>query len=169
MNNKDILLIVLLLIVIIIFLTKTYYDKFTDVQASVVYLKAPTKNLTQSLKETVPYSCNDKNKCNPKTIEPFDGAIITENMVQDKLDNINKTIDNIYGNLISIYNKLFNYYDVHNKKTVYFNNFKNSYVNSLNNINSNIQFLEDKIVENFENLPTIDKNKKEISSYIVFN
>lgn len=199
MNNKDILLILLLLIliVIIVFLKKTYYDKFTDVQASVVYLKAPTSNLTQSLKKTVTYSCDDKNKCTPKTIEQFmntsnninqpnmDSYItneINETMVKNKLTNINNTVNHINTNLKSIYNTLINHYNVNNEQKDLDGNdynssqflktyqtFKDSYITSLSNIEQNIQFLEDKIVENFEDLPTIDKNKKEISSYIVFN
>ncbi len=185
MNNTHILLTLLILIsilvLIIVFLKQKYYDKFADVKASVVYLKAPTTNLTQTLEEKKTYSCNGT-ICKPKTIEPFVEIPLTEEMVNQILNDISNTISTIETNMNTIYNTLINYYNVNNENTDllgnpynpstnqnnYINNFKTDYETNLNKINTIIESL-DKYREDFTNLPTIDKNKKEISSYIVFN
>lgn len=188
MNNILVLLLLVIITLIIIYFKKTYYDKFTDVEASIVYLKAPTSNLTQTLEEKKTYSCDDAT-CQPKTVEKFENPIITEDMIIDTLDDINKKVISIDTNMDTIYNSLLNHNNV-NKKTTdlsgkaytssddYVNYFKKQSTEYLDKINSNIAFLEGYIFtseptpgltsEPFDDLSKINK-KKEISNYIVFS
>ena len=119
MNNIIVLLFgLLILLLIVIYLNKKYNDKFADVPASIVYLKAPTRNLIQPLEKKTSYSC-DTTKCSPKG-EGFNNVSIEGFTVQadinSTLDNIENLITGINGKMQSIYINLIGYYNKDNVK-----------------------------------------------------
>ncbi len=195
MNNIIILLFGLLIITLtIIYLKKIYNDKFVDVPASIIYLKAPTKNLIQPLEKQTTYSCGTT-KCSPNE-EGFNNVSIEKFTVQDdinvKLNDIEELINNINGNMQTIYINLISYYNKDNLKikdpttgndynpTVtqnkYINNYINTFNNNINQIGSSIDYLEnilgirENVKESFVTLPSVDKNKmKEVTGYVIFS
>ncbi len=156
MNNIIVLLFgLLILLLIVIYLNKKYNDKFADVPASIVYLKAPARNLIQPLEKSTSYSC-DNTKCSPKE-EGFTNVSVEKFTVQTDinttLSDIEESIKNINNNMQIIYIKLIGYYNKNNLKIKNLDNnsdyntnvTQNKYTTYTQSFNDNINEIESAI------------------------